>query len=78
MGGYVVGVIADVLCILDHEAGVVGYLEPLHASDQLCPGEGREWGSGFSQTSGLEEQDHMVRVSLSGLLTIFQRTWGQG
>ena len=52
MGGHVVGVIANVLCILDHEAGVVGDLEPLHTSDQLSPGEEGEWRSWFSQHTG--------------------------
>ena len=75
MGGHVVAIIANILCILDHEAGVVGYLEPLHASDQLSPGE--RGGSG-GHGSAMEELDDTVKVSLSSSLTIFQRTWAQG
>ena len=36
MSGYSILVVAVVFGILDHETCVIGYLEPLHASYQLC------------------------------------------
>lgn len=37
MSGHTILVIADIFGVLDHEAGVVGHLEPLHPSYQLRP-----------------------------------------
>lgn len=50
MGGHSNLVVPLVLGILDQETGVVGYLEPLHPTNQLCP-------EGWRERRGERQQD---------------------
>ena len=68
MSGYSILVVAVVFGILDHETCVIGYLEPLHASYQLC--------SAWREGEGVVEV--CVCDSMIDLITIFLRTLARG